>query len=43
MDKILYICLGILAISTILMTIIDLAIYKVKLKIKMEKENDNNN
>ena len=37
MDKILYICLGILTISTILMIVIDLAIYKVKLKIKKEK------
>lgn len=40
MDKILYICLGILTISTILMTVVDLAIYKVKLKIKRETKND---
>jgi len=39
MNKILYICLGVLTISTIAMTIVDLAIYKVKLKIKKENKN----
>ena len=37
MNKILYICLGILTISTVLMTIIDLAIYKYKVKLKTKE------